>query len=70
MTKLESRPRPGTDFQYMFYMDVEASVYSPDVIDLLCEMDNDMEEFVSVSYTHLDVYKRQSRSSLFLKTWT
>ena len=46
MTKLESRPIPGTDFQYMFYMDVEASVYSPDVIDLLCEMDNDMEEFV------------------------
>lgn len=46
MTKLESRPIPGTDFQYMFYMDVEATVYSPDVIDLLCEMDNDMEEFV------------------------
>ncbi len=45
MTKLESRPLPGTDFRYMFYMDFEASVYSDEVIDLLCEMSSTIERF-------------------------
>ena len=46
MTKLESRPISGTDFQYRFYVDVDASVYDPDVVDLLCELENGIEGFV------------------------
>ena len=29
LTKLESRPVPGSDFEFMFYCDVDSSVYSP-----------------------------------------
>jgi chorismate mutase/prephenate dehydratase len=29
MRKIESRPIPGRDFEFMFYFDIEASVYSP-----------------------------------------
>ena len=46
MTKLESRPIAGTDFQYRFYVDVDASVYDPDVVNLLSEMENGIEGFV------------------------
>ena len=46
MTKLESRPISGTDFQYRFYVDVEADVADPAVADLLCELENDIEGFV------------------------
>ena len=45
MTKLESRPIPGTDFRYRFYVDVEASVDDPDVLSLLCELENGIEGF-------------------------
>ena len=36
--KLESRPIPESDFEFMFYFDIDVSVYSkklPDIIDLL-----------------------------------
>ncbi len=39
LTKLESRPRPGRDFEYMFYFDFEASVVNPDVRALLSELE-------------------------------
>ena len=45
-TKLESRPIPGSDFEFMFYFDLEASVYSQELINLLCELDNQPETFV------------------------
>ena len=38
LTKLESRPIPGKDFEFMFYLDMEASVYSEELIRLLCEL--------------------------------
>ena len=34
LTKLESRPIPGKDFEFKFYFDMEASVYNDDVLDL------------------------------------
>ena len=46
LTKLESRPIPGSDFEFMFYFDLEASVYSQELINLLCELDNQPETFV------------------------
>ncbi len=41
LTKLESRPIPGMDFEYMFYFDFDASVYSDDVIQLLSLLESE-----------------------------
>ncbi len=52
--KLESRPIPGRDFEFMFYMDLDASVYSQNVISLLCELDSAPELFVFLgSYSEI-----------------
>ena len=45
LTKIESRPIPGKDFEFMFYLDFEASAYSEELITLLCELDADPTEF-------------------------
>ena len=46
LTKLESRPMPGKDFEFMFYFDIEGSVYSPSFIRLMTELDATMEQCV------------------------
>lgn len=46
LTKLESRPIPGSDFEFMFYFDLDASIYSPELINLLSELENQPEAFV------------------------
>ena len=38
ITKLESRPIIGEDFEYMFYFDVEASVFDEKVLALISEL--------------------------------
>ena len=43
--KLESRPIPDRDFEFMFYFDLETSVYSNEFIQLICELDDLCEEF-------------------------
>ena len=43
LTKLESRPIPGRDFEFMFYFDLEASVWSPEVVKLLGELSTGKE---------------------------
>ena len=54
LTKLESRPIPGSDFEFMFYFDLEASVYSPELINLLSELENQPETFVFLGcYTEI-----------------
>ena len=54
MTKLESRPMPGKDFEFTFYIDMEASVYSKEVINLLAELENSPDQFVFLgSYSEL-----------------
>lgn len=40
MTKLESRPLPNTEFEFMFYFDFERSVYREDFIDILERVDD------------------------------
>ncbi|MGI6767327.1 MAG: bifunctional chorismate mutase/prephenate dehydratase [Lentihominibacter sp.] len=45
LTKLESRPIIGRDFEFMFYFDVDASVYSPALTRLICELETELEEF-------------------------
>lgn len=46
LTKLESRPIPGSDFEFMFYFDMEASLAKEDVLNLICELDRSPETFV------------------------
>ena len=54
LTKLESRPIAGRDFEFMFYFDMQASIYSKEVIALLSELDNSPEQFVFLgSYTEI-----------------
>lgn len=45
LTKLESRPLPDRDFEFMFYFDLETSVYSDAFIRLICELGDICEEF-------------------------
>ena len=45
LTKLESRPLPDRDFEFMFYFDLETPVAAPEFADLLCELDDLCEEF-------------------------
>jgi chorismate mutase/prephenate dehydratase len=54
LTKLESRPIPGSDFEFMFYLDMDASVYSPELIQLLCELSSAPEQFAFLgSYSEI-----------------
>jgi len=54
LTKLESRPMPGRDFEFMFYFDLDASVYSPAFIRLIEELDATLEQFSYLgSYSEL-----------------
>lgn len=43
--KLESRPIPDRDFEFMFYFDLETSIYSAEFVQLMCELDDLCEEF-------------------------
>ncbi len=45
VTKLESRPIPDRDFEFMFYFDLDTSIYSEEFVQLICELDELCEEF-------------------------
>ncbi len=45
IVKLESRPLPDRDFEFMFYFDLDTPVYSPDFIQLISELESVCEEF-------------------------
>ena len=44
LKKLESRPLPGREFEFMFYFDVEASVYAPEMEILFRDLESDCEQ--------------------------
>ena len=44
LTKLESRPMPERSFEFMFYFDLDTSVYSPRFIQLMGELPDIAEE--------------------------
>ncbi len=46
LSKLESRPIVGSDFEFMFYFDLDASVTDKKVVKLLCDLDSSSELFV------------------------
>lgn len=45
LVKLESRQIPEREFEYRFYFDIEASVYSTEFQSLMCELNNCGEQF-------------------------
>ena len=54
LLKLESRPIPDRDFEFMFYFDLETSIYSEEFVQLMCELDDLCEEFKYLgSYTEV-----------------
>lgn len=44
LQKLESRPLPDRDFEFMFYFDLETSIYSDEFVQLICELGDLCEE--------------------------
>ena len=54
VTKLESRPIPDREFEFMFYFDLDTSIYSEEYVQLMCELDELCEEFKYLgSYTEV-----------------
>ncbi len=45
LIKLESRPIPDRDFEWMFYFDLDTQVYSDQFVRLVCELDGLCERF-------------------------
>lgn len=45
LTKIESRPIPGKDFEYLFYLDFSGNVHSDSVTELLSQLREEMPEF-------------------------
>jgi chorismate mutase/prephenate dehydratase len=45
LIKLESRPIPDRDFEFMFYFDLDTPVYSPQFAQLMNELNAVCEEF-------------------------
>lgn len=46
LTKLESRPIPGKDFEFRFFFDIEASILDPAVRALMEQLKQDSDQFV------------------------
>ena len=45
LTKLESRPMPDKDFEFMFYFDLDVSVYDEAVFRLFAQLESGAEKF-------------------------
>ena len=46
LTKLESRPIAGSNFEFMFYFDIDASVYSEQLRTVISQLENDCIKFI------------------------
>ena len=45
LIKIESRPIPDSNFEFKFYFDLNTSIYSPKLIQLICELHAQCETF-------------------------
>ena len=54
LTKLESRPIPGSDFEFLFYFDIEAPVDAPALRSLIARLERGGE-----SFTYLGTYTEE-----------
>ena len=46
LTKIESRPIAGTDFEFTFYFDFDGDVSDSKVLSLIAELENSSDRFV------------------------
>jgi len=46
LTKLESRPIPDKDFEFMFHIDLDSSVFSEEILNAVCQLESGPESFV------------------------
>ena len=54
LTKIESRPLPNTNFEFMFYFDFEGNIDNVDVLNLITDLDNGTEHFTFLgSYSEI-----------------
>lgn len=44
LTKLESRPIPGKDFEFRFFFDIEASIRNPDIRSLIAQLEKESDQ--------------------------
>ena len=52
LTKLESRPVIGSNFEFMFYFDIESSVYTPQFSELLSQLEYELPEMTYLGSYH------------------
>lgn len=52
LTKLESRPLSGTNFEFMFFFDIAASVYSEELTELLAQLESELPEITYLGSYH------------------
>lgn len=45
LTKIESRPIPGQNFEYDFYLDFTGNIHDKNTLALICELPDDMPRF-------------------------
>jgi chorismate mutase/prephenate dehydratase len=50
LTKLESRPIPGKDFEFRFFFDIEASILDPGVRGLMGQLKQEAEQLVFLGH--------------------
>ena len=54
VTKLESRPLPDREFEFLFYFDLETSIYSQEYVQLMCQLSELCQQFQYLgSYTEV-----------------
>lgn len=45
LTKIESRPLPGKNFEYDFYLDFTGNIHQPQTLDLICALYDELPRF-------------------------
>lgn len=45
LTKIESRPIPGSEFEYDFYLDFTGCIHNPETLELICGLNAELPRF-------------------------
>ncbi|RKJ40376.1 bifunctional chorismate mutase/prephenate dehydratase [Acutalibacter sp. 1XD8-33] len=45
LTKIESRPIPGSEFEYDFYLDFTGCIHNPETLELICALNAELPRF-------------------------